>query len=641
MTPIRRCPHMCAHLTTVAMGYTGAAALCIFAATALFSAPGAFARTNDLAVGIAVSVKPFEDVVPLTARVVQTTREAGVEDQQSGAGTIVTIRGQIGAVDKEKSSFSIAGRSVAVDGSTRAPAQMQSVSDLEGGQWIKVKIDTLESGEWHAERIEISGIEKRTKIEGTISRIWPDSMSIGGLTIRMPANVRVEDHALTPSERLFSELVTPRDPSQPVPWLVTDRLWSRGKIGVNQRIENDFSIGDSAADHYRESQPHVRLEFVGRGPAGTSAFLKMRSRNTFVLENAPLRRRPREAGIQLYEGYFLWRDVAGAPVALQVGRQDFDEYREWMFDAQLDAVRAYVYPLYPIVGEFAYINSLDNAADNKFRTVEDYLIHIHGRPVPSTELAVYRLWRTDRDARGREPIWTGVRWRGHYLGAKPWVDLAWLRGWDKGRRFEASAYDVGATLTKKLGSRRVSMTISSARGTGNDDNPKATGVDHQFRQTGYEDNTGIYNGVVSLQYYGEIFDPELANLDILTVGSGLSLSSAASLDVVYHRYRQTENATTVVRDLEATDLTLYDYGGRGIDPGNGRPVREMFFYPKVGWEIDVVLGLIRMFGIVDLKWVTGFFVPGDALSDPFWEQLPFKPRKRTAFLNQLNLEYRF
>ena len=596
---------------------------------------------RSLASGRVVTIKPYEDRTPLTARVIQFDGQDASPTDDPAVVPALTLRARIEAVDPALSHIRVLDHSVVVDGNTRAPATMTGVSDLTIGQWAKIKIDTLESGQWHAQRIEIRSVESRLKIEGTIISTWDDSISVNGLVVRVPGNVRLDEGALTPSERLFSDLVTPQDPKQPSPWFSNGWLWSRGKVGVNQRIENDFSIGDSTADHYREAEPSMRLELTARGPAGLSAFLKLRSRNTFVLENAPLRKRPHEQAIDLYEGYALWRDIAALPLALQVGRQDFDEYREWIFDAQLDAIRAYAYPLYPITLEVAYINSLDDSRNNKFRTLTDYLVHLHGRPVSSTELGVYRLWRTDDDIRGREPIWTGVRWRGDYIGIRPWADLSWLRGWDKGRRFDASAYDVGATITKNLGPSRISVTFSAARATGNDADPKTSGVDRQFRQTGYEDNTGAYGGVTSFQYYGEVFDPELANLDILTLGAGATLTQRASIDVVYHRYNQSEYMEGLSRDLEGTDLTLYDYGGRGIDPDNNRPVKEMFPYQHVGWELDVIVGFVRVFRLLDVKWVTGFFIPQDALSPPFWEQLPFKPKKRTSYLNQLNVEYRF
>lgn len=591
--------------------------------------------------GRVVTIKPYEGRIPLTARVIQFSDQMAESDEGSPTSLVLTLRMQIESVEKALSQIVILGHAIVIDGSTRAPATMTGVADLSIGQWIKIKIDTLETGVWHAQRIETKGVESRPKIEGTIITAWDDSISVGNLVVHVPGNVRLDEGALTPSERLFSDLVTPQDPRRPVPWFSNGWLWTRGKIGINQRIENDFTVGDSAADHYREAEPSIRVELTARAPMGVSAFLKLRTRNTFVWENAPLRRRPHEHAVDLYEGYILWRDILTFPVALQVGRQDFDEYREWIFDDQLDAIRAYVYPFYPITIEAAYINSLDDSPENKFRTLTDYLLHIHGRPFSSTELGVYRLWRTDDDVRGREPRWTGVRWRGSYMGVKPWADLAWLRGWDKGRRFEASAYDVGATVTPWLGSRRIALTVSSARATGNDSDPNASGVDRQFRQTGYEDNTGSYDGVTSFQYYGEIFDPELANLDILTLGVGTTLSDLASIDVIYHRFNQSEYSEGLSRDLEGTDLTLYDYAGRGIDPDNNRPVKELFPYKKVGWELDVIVGLVRMFGLLDVKWVTGFFVPQDALSPPFWEQLPFRPKKRTSYLNQLSVEYRF
>lgn len=597
--------------------------------------------TQALRPGRVVTIKPYEGRRPLTARVIQFSDQTEGTADRSTSTLILTMRTQIESTDHAHSQIGIFGHAITIDGSTRAPATMAGIADIEIGQWIKIKIDTLEDGHWHAQRIETNDVESRSKIEGTIIAAWGDSMSVSGLTVHVPRNVRLYEGELSPSEHLFSELVTPQDPRRPGPWFSNGWLWSRGKIGINQRIENDFSVGDSAADHYREVEPSMRLELTARGPAGVSAFLKLRSRNTFVLENAPLRKRPHENAIELYEGYILWRDILATPMALQVGRQDFDEYREWIFDDQLDAIRAYVYPMYQVTIEAAYINSLGDSPENKFRTLTDYLLHIHGRPLSSTELGAYRLWRTDDDLRGREPIWTGVRWRGSYLGVKPWVDVAWLRGWDKGRRFTASAYDIGATVSKSLGRHRVSMTASTARATGNDSDPKATGVDRQFRQTGYEDNTGTYDGVTSFQYYGEIFDPELANLDILTLGVGTTLREHASIDFIYHRFNQSEYSEGLSRDLEGTDLTLYDYGGRGIDPESNRPVKEMFPYKKIGWELDVIVGFVRVFGFLDVKWVTGFFIPQDALSPPFWEQLPFRPKKRTSYLNQLSVEYRF
>jgi hypothetical protein len=216
--------------------------------------------------------------------------------------------------------------------------------------------------------------------------------------------------------------------------------------------------------------------------------------------------------------------------------------------------------------------------------------------------------------------------------------LSWLDGWDKGRRFDALAADYGATLTGAAGLLSLSLTCASAHGSSNHANPHVTGIDQEFRQTGYEDNTGMFDGVATFQYYGELFDPELANLDILTIGAGLRIRTRASIDAVYHRYRQPLYDGAALRDLEGTDLTLFDLGGRGIDPGNGRPARTFFPYRDVGNEIDIIIGLARWMDRINAKWVMAWFHPDDALFPPFWSQLPFKPKRQTAFLNQLSIE---
>ena len=88
-------------------------------------------------------------------------------------------------------------------------------------------------------------------------------------------------------------------------------------------------------------------------------------------------------------------------------------------------------------------------------------------------------------------------------------------------------------------------------------------------------------------------------------------------------------------------MTLYDAGGRGIDPANGRPVQELFPYRDVGSEVDIIVGINRVLGMLDIKYVLGFFSPGDALSPPFWSELPFKPKKRSAVMNRVSVEWRF
>ena len=137
----------------------------------------------------------------------------------------------------------------------------------------------------------------------------------------------------------------------------------------------------------------------------------------------------------------------------------------------------------------------------------------------------------------------------------------------------------------------------------------ADGTDRTFRQTGFQDNNGRFDGVTSFRYYGELLDPELANLEVLTAGLGLHLSHNTSLDLVWHGYQQNELSTNCSdADIEAQP--------NGIDT-------------DLGTEIDVVFGL-RSERHWDLELVGAWFSPGDAFDNT-----------DDAFLGKLQLRYRF
>lgn len=617
-----------------------AVAMALLSGTAL----GRAATRQDLTPGEYVEITPLREGPSLRAAKIQmTSPEESPSDREP---EVIVLRSPIEEVDSGAARLRVLGAWFQISNRTKVSSEITGISDFREGEWIKLTARALPNGSWEAERIRTQKIPHRRKLEGTITAVWPagsavDSISLGGFIVHCPANTRVLEGPDGPSERIFRKVLDPRRGDDPAPWLYREGLWSRGKAGVIQRWENDYTIGDSASDNYSGVEPQFKLEFAAIGPSGLSAFAKFRSRTESIVNDAPLRDRHKEPAVHVYEAFALWRDIAGAPVAIQAGRQDFDEYREWLFDAQLDALRLYAYPLYPVVAEAAYINSLDDSPENKFRTTEDFLLHVHGRLFDGAEAAAYRLWRTDSGPRGQEPIWTGLRFRGTNSPLRPWVDIAWLRGWDKGRRFRAQAVDLGTTVVQRLAGLTMSATVGYANASGNDHNPKETGINEEFRQTGYEDNTGTFAGVTSLQYYGEVFDPELSNMSILTLGAGCRPSGSLSIDVIYHTFQQSEYSEAVPREIQGTDLTVYDNGGRGIDPSNGRPVTDLFPYKDIGWELDVVTGLTGLFGFMNVKWVFGYFSPGDALRPPYWDLFPFKPKEQSAVLNQLNLEWRF
>ena len=141
------------------------------------------------------------------------------------------------------------------------------------------------------------------------------------------------------------------------------------------------------------------------------------------------------------------------------------------------------------------------------------------------------------------------------------------------------------------------------------DGNTGNGTDGNFRQTRLQDNNGKLGGVTSFRYYGELVDPELANLHIGTLGVGFLFTQKGSVDLLAHYYLQDK----AVRKIIDSDI---DQKPNGID-------REL------GWEVDAVIGW-RPVRSLDFEFVLGWFKPGKA----------FRQRD-DAWVSKLQIRYRY
>lgn len=244
-----------------------------------------------------------------------------------------------------------------------------------------------------------------------------------------------------------------------------------------------------------------------------------------------------------------------------------------------------------------------------------------------SEVAAYGLYRDDRSSEGERPIFLGVRSIGEaFDDLDYWIDFAHVRGRGEFDRKKMTSddirgfgFDIGGTYAFDLPSK-PSMTLGYAFGTG--DSEPWDNVDHSFRQTGLQDNTDKFNGVTSFKYYGELFDPELSNMHILTLGIGFRPSRRSSIDFVYHFYRQAA-ISDEIRDA-AIDL----------DPNED----ETRLSKRLGSEIDLIFGY-REIQNVSIELVLAYFFPGSALrrevNDDVFEDAD------DAFLAGLELRYSF
>ena len=377
-----------------------------------------------------------------------------------------------------------------------------------------------------------------------------------------------------------------------------------GEVEAVTRVRDNFAL--DGAERLVRGDTEAQLEFFYPFAEHVAAFAELKAFRESELYQAEGDRET-ESAIERGE---MWVYVAGLwddHMALQIGRQNFAEDREWWWDADLDALRVYLnfdpwslelatardvaristlgepepadQDLARVLGhvtwrwreghraEFFYLNQDDRSGSLAPGTsmLEDELDESDGN---LTWLGLRAMGKTDSGAAGRL----------YY-----WVDTAVVRGTEEVADFDTNdediatvdsierrdvrgwAVDLGASWTLPL-SWEPTLTLGYALGSGDD----GEGTDGAFRQTGLDNNNTKFRGVDRFRVYGELLQPELSNLGVLTASFGVELGNDRSVEVVYHSYRQ-QHAADELRDVRIdADLT-----GRSRD---------------VGDELDLVFG---------------------------------------------------
>ena len=507
-----------------------------------------------------------------------------------------------------------------------------TADDFKVGQRIYVKGRPRENY-LKAKEVLIKNLKESNEVTGTLTeKIWRNKESFWIVILGKKIIVDRKTDIASTSEEFKSEVyqrVIDIDESRPGLGLALgDLLFLSGGLELNTTPQRNYSLqNDTLKDKLVQAGGILDLELSGVYSEHLESFLKTR----WLVERAITRERlpplveTSQNVFRVREVWVLFKDIGNFPFGLKIGRQDFDEPREWLYDADLDAARLYAYFFDSWRLELAWIKHIEPPSD-KYENTSDILFYstwdthrILGGPIGSlfkeNQLGVYYLRRFDPSSRNWEPRWLGLRMLGKTRGLvrfKYWGDLAFLRGEDKGRKFESYAADFGSSLIFNI-RFEPSLTFGYALGSG-DTTPKIS-PNKSFEQTGYEDNYGRFNGVASFKYYGEIFDPELSNMRVFTVGVGVKPGQIWSLDLIYHKYRQVELASP----LKDTDLY------------NQTP---LLISKELGYELDLVWG-IEKFKNFDAKVILSYFSPGEAFEVPGFIETS------GAYRQRFQVEYNF
>ena len=373
------------------------------------------------------------------------------------------------------------------------------------------------------------------------------------------------------------------DPNEPpeTRYRILPYLTFGSQIEFEYKYYRNLDLDDSSNEDESTIEPAINLAFSFDPFTYLQAFVNVKFGGEFEIEDGQSKKD--RAIFEIEEAYLFLKDLFEDRFSLQIGRQQFDDERQWLYDAELDGARAFILN-WGIVTQLSIsrdgiINKdlINKEAGDKTNNYTIYSTYYFNE---DTNIAAYFLARDDTTGENDSPIFLGMHSDGEISdNFDYWIELAYVTGEDENNNISGFGFDLGLLYAFDI-NPEPSITFGYAFGS------------REFRQTGLEGNEGDFNGVVDFLYYGEFFEPVLANMSILTVGTGLNPTDESSIDLVYHYYFQTK-ALDEIRDSNL------DIEPNGINK-------------SLGNEIDLILGYEQKEEKLAIAITFGYFIPGSA-----------------------------
>lgn len=519
----------------------------------------------------------------------------------------VRVESQIKAIEDDRTVLRVLDFKFHLDDGTRyleGDRPLPGASALGVGQRVEVRGRRQPDGSILANRVRRSPLAgtPREEIEGNLERVYQkNAFSVLGRCMVFDPAARIVDERSGRTTQSTGRLRRDDDEQQ----IEAVRLGSWGTLGG--RFEGAY------ADHINtdlnetpEKESELSSAFQVDVAADVGRLVQAYSKVQFLRDYAlnPSLRGPGE--VRVKEANLMIRTGARSPLAFQVGRVRLRDAREWFSDDYLDALSVVVRDDKTNI-QAGVSQGISFDSGSRSRSDERQLFAVGSYEFTRAfEVGAQVLARRDRTRKER-PVWTFFEVSGRVdQSTRYWGNVALRRGQrDDGTRLKGWAFDTGVIVRPWDGG--PSLSASYAIGSG--DRTPNDGVDDVFRQTGLEDNETRLAGVKRIQTFGELLDPELSNLRVLSLGLGWRWS-AASFDAIHHIYMQD------VPRKRATDSNL-----------SLRPTGQ---YGVFGHELDTVLTMRLRHGI-DVSIISGFYVPTPAQALPYRPAFFWKPQVQFFF----------
>ena len=412
------------------------------------------------------------------------------------------------------------------------------------------------------------------------------SLDVGGLQLPVAQGVVLSPLSQARADDPLQLFLGEDQKAVPFTLKVGDRVSIGGQAAIDYEWNDEFDLDRTNEGDRSKPQSRGRLASLWMvDDAGSYALGEITfGRDDTIREGS---QDTHNEVLELSRAFLSWN--ATPSLQLLVGRQDFDEEREWLYDEVLDGARA-IWRQGRCEFELGIAQGRDFAAEeNGFEDAGLLLADVRCWIDPDWRLSTYLLQMSDDSITGFEPMLFGVRSLAQpRYGLGHWFELGAARGDAGNRQIDGWAFDIGGLWAFDV-PFRPSFGAGIAFANGERDSSRTSG----YRQSGLQDNNAKLGGVTSLRYYGELFDPELANLTVTTLSASVRPFDGASLTLLLHSYRQdAASALTPNTELRTTPNGLS---------------RDL------GTEIDLVFGY-RLDSTLTVEVIASRFEPGAAFA---------------------------
>jgi hypothetical protein len=502
----------------------------------------------------------------------------------------IEIRGRLSMLDFEAGSLRIGPVAARLDENTDfddEKGRNLPSSEFAAGDHVKVTLEPLAEGGFRVEEVKKrAGSSEKIRIDAPVDSTRPlisTDVRFRMLGLEIVADDGTDWEGGLRAPRLVDDDEDAR-PSENISLGPAGTL--SGEVRLDLKGEDNFDLALSRPDDLETARLRAEFEWTFPSTESVEGMLELRAQSEWVLHDELGDEDAQDESLRLGETWVAFKGLFDGIGRLELGRNRWDDGRDWWYRANLDSIRLNL-DWERVSLQLAVAEQLLDPPSS-LEDVRHHLLRLELRPASRHELALIVLDRRDRGAGDRfEPLYYGLHAEGRFAERFEYrFDYGLARGSNEGVPLRAQAFDL--TLLAELPGRWApTLTLGCALGSGDGD--FGDGVDRTFRQSGLHDNNAKFGGVTSLRYYGEVLEPELANLRVRTIGFSLRPRDWCSFDLFWHGYEQDEPSGALIDSGAGEDRRL-----NLTDKDVGEEWDLVFAWERYEhWELEVNLGVFR------------------------------------------------